>query len=118
VVNENGKEIIALVELIQKQSFLNTANPSYPTNLAKYKNIWKNILETDLLEDDNDVDAQYQILKEKTTSFYNKRDIKKKSRYEIDLTKFMDHLQSLDDPETCHEKFKIKKFKEYFGVDF
>jgi hypothetical protein len=100
------------VKLIKKQAYLDTANPSYPTNLDKYKNIRKNILEINLLEDDYDVDAKYQILMEKSTSFYNNRDIKKKSPYEIDLTKFMAIKQSLDDPETCHEKINFKKCKE------
>jgi hypothetical protein len=85
--------------------------------MEKYKSIWKNILETDLLED-GDVDSQYKVLMEKSLAFRNDRDVKKKNNDELDLIKFMVHQQSLDNPATCYEKFNIASCKEYFGVDF
>jgi hypothetical protein len=116
-LNENGEKIQKLVHKISKQHYFDQTNVNFSTNVEKYKAMWKNILQTTLLEDGNDVDSQYELLSLKAADFYRDRDVKQVNLAEINLKKFM-ALQESVDKSFIYEKFDTDYCKEYFGVDF
>ncbi len=67
-LNENGEKLRKLVHKIKKKGYFDPTDVNYLTNVEKYKDTWKSILQTTLLEDGSDADSQYELLNKKPQS--------------------------------------------------
>jgi hypothetical protein len=117
-LNENGEKLTKLLHKIKKNGYFDLTGVNYLTNVEKYKDIWKSILQTTLLEDGSDADSQYELLSQKAAEFYRDRPVTKKNIFEIDLKKFMALQESVEKSTGVYEKFDTVNCREYFAVDF